>query len=191
MRGKSILLFFFFLMGFCNGIFAQEEEDIIPVPKKDSTKKYVPRKAIIRSAIVPGLGQAYNKKYWKIPIIYAGLGTTTFLFFRNLKQYRESRDAYRLASDTFPENDVLIKEPYASVKNQPDRIRNFRNQVRQNMDYCVLWFVIIWGLNVADAAVDAHLMSFDVSDDLGLQIKPGYSPMARTNGISLILTLGK
>jgi hypothetical protein len=191
MPRKSILLFIFFLMGLCNTRIFAQEEDIIPVPKKDSTKKYVPRKAIIRSALVPGLGQAYNKKYWKIPLIYAGLGTTTYLFFRNLRQYRDSRDAYRLASDTILANNELIKEPYYSVRNQPDRIRNFRNQVRQNMDYCVLWFVIIWGLNVADAAVDAHLRSFDVSDNLGVQLKPGYSPMAGTNGISLIFTFGK
>ena len=61
--------------------------------------------------------------------------------------------------------------------------------MRQNVDYTVLFFLIFWGLNVADAAVDAHLKTFDVSDDLGLQIKPGYSPMAHTNGISLILTI--
>ncbi|MBL0255265.1 MAG: hypothetical protein IPQ27_09985 [Chitinophagaceae bacterium] len=67
----------------------------------------------------------------------------------------------------------------------------FRNAVRQNADYCVLFFIVFWGVNVADAAVDAHLKTFDVSDDLSLQIKPGYSPMAGTNGISLVLKLGR
>ena len=59
------------------------------------------------------------------------------------------------------------------------------------MDYCVLFFIFFWGLNVADAAVDAHLKTFDVSNDLSLQIKAGYSPMARTSGMSLVLNLGR
>jgi Family of unknown function (DUF5683) len=62
--------------------------------------------------------------------------------------------------------------------------------VRQNVDYSVLFFIAFWGLNVIDAAVDAHLKTFDVSDGLSLQIKPGYSPMANTNGISLVLNIG-
>lgn len=156
-----------------------------------TSKKYNPGIAIRRSAILPGWGQYTNKKYWKIPIVYGALGTTTYLFFRNLKQYKEAKTAYSLATDGDPSNDNLIKEPYFTVRAQPDRIKTFRNSVRQNVDYCVLFFIIFYGLNVADAAVDAHLKTFDVSDDLSLQIKPGYSPMANTNGLSLVLNIGK
>lgn len=152
---------------------------------------YSPRIAIIRSAIIPGWGQYTNKKYWKIPLVYGALGTTGYLFFRNLSQYKEARMAYRLASDTIASNDNLIPEPYYSVRSQPQRIATFRNQVRQNIDYSVLFFILFWGLNVVDASVDAHLKTFDVSDDLSFQIKPGYSPLARTNGVSIILPLGK
>ncbi|HRN80033.1 MAG TPA: DUF5683 domain-containing protein [Ferruginibacter sp.] len=152
---------------------------------------YNPKIAIRRSAILPGWGQATNKKYWKIPLVYGALGTTSYLFFRNLKQYRESKDAYILATDGDETNDYLIKEPYYTVRYQPDRIRNFRNQVRQNVDYSALFFLIFWGLNVVDAAVDAHLKTFDVSDDLSLHIKPGFSPTANTTGISLVLQIGK
>lgn len=113
------------------------------------------------------------------------------IIFRNKKQYIESRDAYRLATDGDPSNDYLIKQPYYTVKDQPDRIRNFRNSVRQNMDYCVLYFLISWGVNVADAAVDAHLKTFDVSDDLSLHIIPGYSSLANTTGVSLVMKIGK
>lgn len=155
------------------------------------TLKYDPRKAVIRSALVPGWGQATNKKYWKIPLVYGALGTTTYLFFRNLKQYRDAKQAFTLATDSDPSNDFQIKEPYFSVKDQPERIRAFRNEVRQNVDYSVLFFIVFWGLNVADAAVDAHLKMFDVNDDLGIQLKPGYSPLANTNGISLVVNLGK
>jgi hypothetical protein len=199
---KTVIILFTFSL-FCNSIFAQGDSmristsgDILPLRPvknlKDTTAaKYNPNKAIIRSAIIPGWGQIYNKKYWKLPLVYGALGTTAYLFFRNLKQYKEAKNAYILASDTFPGNDYLIPQPYYSVKDQPDRIRTFRNEVRQNVDYSVLFFIIFWGLNVADAAVDAHLKTFDVSENLSIEIKPGYSPMARTNGISLVLNIGK
>lgn len=182
--------------------FAQTEEVLVidadkkpriseGVIEKNEPKKYNPNIAIRRSAFVPGWGQATNKNYWKIPIVYGALGTTSYLFFRNLKQYNESKDAYILATDNDPSNDHLIKEPYFTVKDQPDRIRNFRNQVRQNVDYSALFFIIFWGLNVVDAAVDAHLKTFDVSDDLSIIIKPGHNELANTHGLSLILKIGK
>ena len=145
----------------------------------------------MRSLMLPGWGQATNKKYWKIPLVYGALGTTAYIFFRNIRQYKDAKNAYILASDTLPGNDILIKQPYFSVKDQPDRIRVFRNQVRQNIDYSVLFFIAFWGLNVADAAVDAHLKTFDVSDELSLRIKAGYSPMAHTNGLSVVLQIGR
>lgn len=153
-------------------------------------KEYV-RKATVRSAIIPGWGQAYNKKYWKIPIIYGALGTTGYLFVRNLNQFKDSKEAYQLATDGDPNNDILIKEPYYSVRTQPDRIKNFRNDVRQNMDYCILFFLVFWGLNVIDASVDAHLKYYDISDNLGLQLKPVSDPVTRTAGLGLVLRIGK
>jgi hypothetical protein len=159
--------------------------------KYDTAKAYNPRIAMFRSAVIPGWGQATNKKYWKIPIVYAALGITTYVFFRNVKQYNQAKRSYLNAIDGDTSNDYLIPQPYFSVKDQPERIRTFRNQVRQNVDYSVIFFIIFWGLNVVDATVDAHLKTFDVSDDLSLQIKAGYSPMANTNGISLVLNMGR
>ena len=156
-----------------------------------SAKKYNPGIAIRRSAMLPGWGQFTNKKYWKIPLVYAGIGVPVYLFTKNLKQYKDAKNAFVLATDNDPSNDDQIKEPYYSVRMQPDRIRVFRNSVRQNVDYSVLFFIIFWGLNVADAAVDANLKTFDVSDDLSIQIKGGYSPLANTNGLSLVLNIGK
>lgn len=194
--------FFIFLMLMSNFCIAQKDsaakKEVIakkvkqktyPFAKIDSTKPYNPRIATIRSAIAPGWGQITNKKYWKLPIVYGALGTTGYIFVRNIKQFKEANAAYKNAIDNDPSNDGQIPEPYYSVRTQPERIKNFRNQVRQNVDYSVLFFVLFWGLNVADAAVDAHLKTFDVSDDLSLQIKPGYSQMAKTNGISLVLKI--
>ena len=198
---KNFLLLLYFLLQIC---FAQAQEKLVVdtsgkvifskknVAIKDTgIKKYDPGIAIRRSAILPGWGQYTNKKYWKIPLVYAGIGIPAYLFTRNLKQYKEAKRAFILATDGDPTNDNLIPEPYYSVRQQPDRIKVFRNAVRQNVDYSVLFIIIFWGLNVADAAVDANLKTFDVSDELSLQIKGGYSPLANTNGFSLVLNIGK
>jgi hypothetical protein len=174
--------------------------DTLIKPTADSTlsktsaapvKKYNPNVAVRRSLIIPGWGQATNKKYWKIPLVYGALGTTAYVFVYNIRQYEDAKNAYILATDNDPLNDDQIKQPYYSVKDQPERIRTYRNEVRQAVDYSVLFFIAFWGLNVMDAAVDAHLKSFDVSDELSFRIKAGYSPLANTNGVSLVLNIGK
>ena len=181
LRISSML--FLFMTFICKVAFGQSDS----IKKNINNSSIVensfnPKKAIVRSAILPGWGQITNKKIWKVPIVYGALGTTSFLFFRNLRQYKDSKNAYILATDGDPSNDYLIKQPYFNVKNQPERIRTFRNQVRQNVDYCVLYFVLLWGLNVADAAVDAHLKSFDISDNLSIEWKPSMTPSL--NGLS-------
>ena len=70
-------------------------------------------------------------------------------------------------------------------------LRSYRDEFRRNIDYSILAIMVLWGLNVVDATVDAHLKPFDVSPDLSLQIKPGHSEFAGTNGLSLILKIGK
>ncbi len=157
---------------------------------------YNPRKAAIRSAIVPGLGQIYNKKYWKLPIVYGALGVTGYIFIDNIKTYREYRHAYTVrykSSLPAPNTDSTgyddLKEIYKKIS--PESIRTARDRFRQYIDYSVLFFALFWGLNVVDAAVDAHLKSFDVSPDLSFRFKAGYSEMARTSGMSLVLTIGK
>ena len=192
---KAFTLFIFICSLFvCSNLYAQKDStkkqrnnNIFSKP--DPSKAYNPRIATYRSAILPGWGQATNKKYWKIPVVYAALGVTTYIFFRNVKQYNEAKDAYANAIDGNPANDFLIPQPYYTVKDQPERIKSFRNQVRQNVDYTALFFILFWGLNVVDATVDAHLKTFDVSDDLSLQIRPGYSQLANTNGISIVLKI--
>jgi hypothetical protein len=153
-----------------------------------------PKKAALHSAILPGLGQIYNKKYWKLPIVYGGLGICGSVFFYNLNNYQDTRFAYRVkynmrVNRTDSALFALIKP---NLKPLPEEnLRYYRNQFRRDVDYSVLFFMLLWGLNVVDAAVDAHLKSFDVSPELSLRIKPGYSDIAKTNGISLQLQIGK
>ncbi len=185
---KRLLLLFLLSFSFVFSL-AQQNDSSFLVKKSNSTKSFSTRTPIIHSAILPGWGQINNKKYWKLPLVYGALGTTAYLFNRNIKTYRDAKNAYALAVDGDPTNDYLIKQPYFTVKDQPERIRTFRNQVRQDIDYCVLFFVFFWGLNVADAAVDAHLKTFDVSENLSMNIKPGFSPLANTNGLSFVFQI--
>jgi hypothetical protein len=181
---------------------AAVKKDTIPaVTKKASTNKYdsafaahSPKKAAIRSAILPGLGQIYNKKYWKLPIVYGALGTCAGVFFFNLGSYQDTKFAYKVKYNMR----VLFKDSalYANIKDNlkplsEESLRFYRNQYRRDIDYSALVFLILWGLNVVDASVDAHLKSFDVGPDLSLRFKPGYSELAKTSGLSLVLKIGK
>jgi hypothetical protein len=189
---------------------AQEKEPVVPV-KKDSLpvvkktysgssrydsalKAHSPKKAAIRSAIFPGLGQIYNKKYWKLPIVYGAMGASGAIFFYNLKNYKDTRFAYRVKYNMqYNHTDsalyTLIRQNLKPL--DIESLKYYRNSFRRDIDYSALFFLILWGLNVVDATVDAHLKSFDVSPDLSLRFKPGYSELARTSGLSLVVKIGK
>ena len=175
---------------------------IVSKKKKDATdnpddtlnkKDNRPRIASLRSAIFPGLGQIYNKKYWKLPIIYGALGGTAAVYFYNHGNYKDLKLAYRAKYNArvFKDSSEYSKIKPNLLPLSEESLRFNRDQFRRNMDYSVLFFAIIWGLNVMDAAVDAHLKSFDISPDLSLSIKPGYSDMANTKGVSFVLRIGK
>lgn len=198
---KPFLLFgaFFFLFIICDTkILAQQKEDTVKLKENnaiDTTgkkvpadsvvkKKYNPKVATFRSAVLPGWGQAYNKKYWKIPIIYGALGTTAGVFFFNLKTYRRLRQAVILRSDTILSNDNQVYKDFINLSTES--IRSYRNEYRQNIDYSVLFFMLFWGLNVVDATVDAHLKSFDVSPDISMKIRPGLNTANNGPGISFV-----
>jgi hypothetical protein len=158
------------------------------------SKAHSPRKAAIRSALLPGLGQIYNKKYWKLPIVYGALGTCAGIFIYNMGNYKDTKFAYRVKYNMrVNRTDSAL---FSQIKPQlkplsEESLKFYRNQFRRDIDYSALIFILLWGLNVVDATVDAHLKSFDVSPDLSLRFKPGYSDLARTNGLSVILKIGK
>jgi hypothetical protein len=153
----------------------------------DTVALHEPRKATIRSAIIPGWGQAYNKEYWKIPLVYAAIGVPVGFFVYNHTWYNRSKRGYeiRIVNDTasFPKIHSKLQGLNA------ESLRFYRNQFRRDRDYSIIYTLVAWGLNVADATVFAHLKQFDVSDDLSFKIKPGYSPIAHTSGISLVLAV--
>jgi hypothetical protein len=189
---------------------AQEKEPVVistkdttPVIKKSvassnrydsAMKAHSPKKAALRSAILPGWGQVYNKKYWKVPIVYGALGVCGGVFFYNMGNYKDTRFAYRVKYNMRVNGTDSALFSQIKPKLKPldeESLRFYRNQFRRDIDYSALFFLLLWGLNVIDATVDAHLKSFDVSPELSLRIKPGYSDMARTNGLSLVMKIGK
>jgi hypothetical protein len=194
---KKILLIVVLFMVIANAnVFAMHnlinQSNTITFPYQDTTKPkpvFFTRKATIRSAILPGWGQIYNKKYWKLPLVYGALGTTAGIFIYNVKTYRSLRDAYRNLLDGDDTNNGSIDARFKNLN--PNAVKSYRNSFRQNVDYSVLFFILAWGLNVVDATVDAHLKAFDVNDNLNVQIKPSISPMAGTAGISVVFNIGK
>jgi hypothetical protein len=155
---------------------------------KTTTKPTIPKIAAKRSAIMPGWGQVYNHKIWKVPIVYAALGVTGGIFASNIVWYKRVRYAtkiaYNIRDKTVPNpiNPSQLIPDSTGFSNVHPRLKglignvntlvNYRSSFRQNVDYSALFFILAWGLNVIDATVDAHLSSFDVSDQLSLHLKP-------------------
>jgi hypothetical protein len=165
---------------------------------KDSIarKKHSPHVAAVRSALIPGWGQIYNKKYWKVPIVYTAIGIPVGTFLYNRKWYIQTRNAAEdiangNTSDTTknkydPKLHIFFENP-----NSLGALLNYRNDFRRNMDYSILFVLLFWGVNVVDATVDAHLWNFNVSDDLSLRIKPTLLKGSTTAGLSFVFTIGK
>lgn len=171
--------------------------DSIVAVKKDTTtkKKHTPRGAAIRSAIFPGWGQAYNKKYWKVPIAWAAVGIPAGLFVYNKNWYDRVRYALAVVANNSMNNVDSMNKVHEQLKplvarGQSTSLLNYRNEFRRNMDYSILFGLLLWGLNVVDATVDAHLRDFDVSEDLSLRVSPSVLP-GNVPGVSFVFTIGK
>jgi len=147
---------------------------------KDSTKLQNPRKAVLRSAILPGWGQARNHKWWKVPLVYGGFVGLGLVYNFNNKFYKETlaESQYR---KKYPSLDRNTLGSYGEFKYKgiPDnQIYGAKDFYRRNRDLSLYSMVGFWGLQMVDAYIDAKLATFDVSDDLTLRVKPSiYVPM--------------
>lgn len=173
-----------------NGVEIVSEQPII-VAKKDTSAKYKehsPKKATILSAILPGAGQVYNRKYWKVPIVYGAIGSCLYLAINNNMEYNKyfGELVYRTNYPGYTLNPELTNFSTANLTEQADYHRKWR-------DNFFVFTAVTYGLNIIDANVDGHLFNFDVSDDLTLNISPytDYSLAlnAPVGGISLRLSL--
>lgn len=145
--------------------------------------KHSPHKASIYAAVVPGLGQIYNKKYWKLPILYAGIGGVIYSIQFNSENYDKYRSAYRDFLIRDPKNMSYLKVienttitledvhgPYADWFQKT--LDNRRKYYRRYRDISYAGLVAVYLIQIVDATVDAHFKNFDISDDLSLNLEP-------------------
>ncbi len=150
-------------------------------------KPHSPKRASTLSAIFPGLGQIYNRKYWKLPIVYGAVGGTVYSFLWNQNEFVKARDAYRIRINGTPEQQANIDPFYIPFSN--DQIRANRDFYRSNRDLSVVLFLAVYLLNILDATVDAHLFYFNVNDDLDALVKPNVQMAGFAPSPGLCLTL--
>ncbi|MBI6119836.1 DUF5683 domain-containing protein [Salegentibacter maritimus] len=188
MKTNRVLSVLFFLLFVCKLTAQKDSLSLENTEIKDSISKekdykpynaLAPAKAAFYSAILPGLGQAYNGRYWKIPIAYAGLGVGVYFYINNDKEWNRYRDAYkdRLAGREDEFGDRISTEALV-------RAQEF---YRRNKEISLLVIAGVYVLNIIDANVDAHLQQFNVSEDLSLKPNMQYDNFTGKSkyGISL------
>ncbi|OFX16514.1 MAG: hypothetical protein A2033_05500 [Bacteroidetes bacterium GWA2_31_9] len=160
-------------------LFSQQEDNFSDTLKR----KHSPTLASVMSAIVPGSGQVYNKKYWKVPIIYAGMGALVYFAIDNKKVYMKYRDAYIYKTDT----DSLTIDPYPDFS--ASDVETEMNKWRRYRDMNVIFLSLIYVLNIIDASVDANLFDYDVTNDLTLRLDPILNKTPNGSHVGLKLRL--
>lgn len=154
-----------------------------------------PKKATLWG-LMPGAGQAYNRKYWKMPIVYAGFGTITYLIIRYTHQYHEWNNAYLYVATNGEQGK---HNHYADVYNQT-QLQSMKEFYQSNREWCYVAGVVLYVLQIIDASVDAHLYNFNVSDDLSIRLSPTdpmipqnikWKPPQQNLGITISYHIGK
>lgn len=172
------LLGVFFLIWFSLPVNAQDS--LVPAPAPDTVKTHSWKKAVLFSAVLPGAGQVYNhiampkgkkKAYWKVPLIYAGLGVAGYFAFNNNNLKNQYRKEYDERQKGTPPNNFLEYDDQSLL--------SLYVQHRNRRDFAILGLGLVYLLNVVDAGVEAHFVKFDISEDLTMSIHPtAYSPNA-------------
>ena len=148
------------------------------VVERKAINPLAPSKAAFYSAVLPGLGQIYNKRYWKVPIVYAVIGTGIYAYLYNDDLYDRFRTAFKrrqagFTDDEFwdrrnPDDGIIPIEPDLST----DALEDGQERYQRDRDLSLLVTIAMYALNVVDANVDAHLKQFNVDDELSFDMKP-------------------
>jgi hypothetical protein len=156
------------------------DSTIITEVPENAEEIHSPKKAALLS-LVPGLGQAYNKKYWKIPIVYAGLGGIGYFVGWNNKNYQTIKTAYNDFTDEDPLTDSYLElegtkyydlETSSGQNEYKTVLNKQQDYYRRNRDLLIISMAAFYALNIIDASVDAHLFDFDISEDLSFNWQP-------------------
>ncbi len=173
-----VLTILFITTGLCAFAQIRVEADTVDVPKQ----VHSPRKATIYSAVLPGLGQIYNKKYWKVPLIYGGFIGFGYAINWNNDYYVLYKQAYADIIDSDPNTnsfkDLVIEGNWdwdnaSEVAQFTTRLNNAKDAARRNRDFMIILTAAFYAINIIDATVDAHFFDFDISDDLTFNWAPG------------------
>jgi hypothetical protein len=177
----SIIIFLITLGSNLKAQIIDSDSTIVQRLPENAEEIHSPKKAAIYSTIIPGWGQAYNKKYWKIPLIYAGFGTIGYFIGWNNKNYKVLKQAFSDIIDADDNTNSFMELEAAKYYNldSPDGRNKFKNGLnkqqnyfRRNRDLLIISIIGFYGLNIIDASVDAHLFDFDISEDLSFNWQP-------------------
>lgn len=168
LKAKAIFLILLFLT-----FYGHAQKDSVIVKSKDTimvpVNKYnalSPSKAAFFSAVFPGGGQIYNKKYWKAPIVWAALGTSTYLYLDNNSEYKRYRRAFKQRKAGLQDEFTLDN---GSVLISEEGLQRAQRTLRGNRDLSILSTIIIYVLQIVEASVNAHLLQFDTGNNLSLK----------------------
>ena len=190
MRRSFLLLVFIIAGAFAQKTIAQENAptELLPYDSADLfTEKSTldPKKAAIYSAVLPGLGQVYNKQAWKLPIIYGGLFSIGYFINYNHQYHESLRNAFLAETDS--DNSTINPFQLSS-----DALSTRVEQFRRDRDYLIIVGVITYLLNIVDAHISAHLEEFAINEELSIGLKPSFNtpPNGITNaGFSIVLNI--
>ncbi|TQD35415.1 DUF5683 domain-containing protein [Haloflavibacter putidus] len=186
------LLPFILSLVFCCSLLAQERDTLtvknrnsIPSEKLQQKEVYnplSPAKAAFYSAVLPGLGQAYNGSYWKIPLVYGALGAGVYFIVDNNNEYHRYRDAYKRRLAGYEDDEFM---GVLSTKS----LIEAQKQFRRNKELSMLITVGIYVLNIIEANVDAHLSQFNVSEDLSFEPNMEFDEISGSANYGLVFKL--
>lgn len=163
--------------------------------EKKKINPLAPSKAAFYSAILPGLGQIYNKRYWKVPIVYGAIGTGIYAYIYNDDLYDRFRSAFKRRRAGFTDDEFYDVNGSGIVPGSPDlsdqALQDAQERYQRDRDLALLITIGLYAFNIIDANVDAHLKQFNVNDDLSLDVKPylEYHPITSdpNYGVALVI----
>lgn len=154
--------------------------------KRNKINPLAPSKAAFYSAILPGLGQVYNKRYWKVPLVYAAIGTGVYSYVYNDDLYDRVRIAFKRRKAGFIDDEFYDLNGSGIEPGNPDlsdeALQDAQERYQRDRDFALLITVVLYALNIVDANVDAHLKQFNIDDDLSLDIN--FKPYLNMNPIT-------
>ncbi len=142
------------------------------VYKRAEINPLAPSKAAFYSAILPGLGQIYNRKYWKVPLVYGAIGTGIGVYTFKDKEYKRFRAAFKSRQAGFTNDEFYDGSIPGTPRISNQALESAQERTQRDRDLALLVTIGLYVLNIVDANVDSHLKQFNVDDNLSMDIKP-------------------